>query len=345
MFRVQNFFSHEHTTMPRGTQWVFTWNNYTEEDAASLMTGNLPLIKYITFQSEVGGRQGTPHLQGYLETIKQSGKKELNEVLFRNQAWIGAKAPKATVQESIAYTRKDDTFDAEANIRYEWGTPRSGAKGHRSDLDAVQQAINDGRSYDEICDEHFSVAARADRFIKERIAARDKALQHEELRAAMEGTVLWTWQNNLLNMLTGAPHPRQIYWIYEEVGNKGKSFMGRYMATMHGALILEAGRKVDLAHIFVTTIPTPGIVIFDLSRTAAPHDDGVSRGSPVDVVYSLMESLKNGYIIATKYESKGLSFKVPHVVVFANFAPDRSKMSEDRWNVNRIVGNNLVSEA
>jgi len=319
--------------MPTVVRYAFTLNNPSDEAISHLSGWPLDKLRFIIFQGEIGEETGTPHLQGYVETLNPMGKKELNQLHFGNRARLDA--AKGDAASNIEYCTKDDTFASEVAPRVRNGEPRKHGRGNRSDLDAVQAAIDAGASYDDICDEHFSTVARVDRFVKQRLAARDARVQQQQLEDSFKDTVLWTWQSNLLRILQSPVDPRAVMWYWEEQGNKGKSFMARYLATMHGALILEAGRKVDLAHIIVTTIPMPRIVIFDLSRTAAPSDDG--KSSPVDVVYALMESLKNGYIVSTKYESKGLSFPVPHVLVFANFHPDESKMSFDRWMVLKIA--------
>ncbi|AXH75478.1 MAG: putative viral replication protein [Cressdnaviricota sp.] len=315
--------------MPTIRRWIFTLNNPRSATIVHLSSWPLDNVKFIIFQGE---RKSCPHLQGYFETQTPMGKKELNLLHFDNKAFLDP--AKGSAEDNITYCSKDDTYLEEVCARVMNGKPGSN-QGKRNDLAVLQDLIDAGKSYDEICEEQFCEVARVDRFVKQRIAYRDAKLQEEELRAAFSSTVLWSWQSRLLELLLELPHPRRVYWFWESVGNKGKSFMARYLATTHGALILEAGRKVDLAHIFVTTIPTPKIVIFDLARTAAPLEE--VKSSPIDVVYSLMESIKNGYIISTKYDSKGLSFAVPHVVCFANFEPDQTKMSSDRWQIHNIV--------
>lgn len=49
-----------------------------------------------------------------------------------------------------------------------------------------------------------------------------------------------------------------------------------------------------------------------------------------------MESIKNGLICSCKYVSVTKSFVIPHVV-FANYEPDQSKMSADRWDIRPIT--------
>ena len=64
------------------------------------------------------------------------------------------------------------------------------------------------------------------------------------------------------------------------------------------------------------------VCVFDLSRSQETH-----------VNYEVIESIKNGVVFSTKYESEMKVFSTAHVVIMANFGPDRSKMSEDRWDI------------
>jgi len=54
------------------------------------------------------------------------------------------------------------------------------------------------------------------------------------------------------------------------------------------------------------------------------------------VVYEVIELLHNGYVCSGKYDSKSFRFAPPHVFVFANFAPDETTLSADRWKITNI---------
>lgn len=69
------------------------------------------------------------------------------------------------------------------------------------------------------------------------------------------------------------------------------------------------------------------ICIFDLSRTQAEK---------IDAIYMAMEQFKNGRIFSPKYHSATKVFRTPHVVVFANYPPDLSKLSQDRWDIEEL---------
>jgi len=89
---------------------------------------------------------------------------------------------------------------------------------------------------------------------------------------------------------------------------------------MHKAIVFTHGKVADLAHAY----KYEPVVVFDLSRTQADK---------LDAVYMAIENFKNGRIFSPKYDSHNKVFASTHVVVFANYPPDRSKLSEDRWKV------------
>jgi hypothetical protein len=66
------------------------------------------------------------------------------------------------------------------------------------------------------------------------------------------------------------------------------------------------------------------VVVFDLSRTMVDH---------CDHIYNIIEKFKDVCLFSGKYESHTKIFDPPHVVIFANFKPDLTKLSEDRWKV------------
>lgn len=132
-------------------------------------------------------------------------------------------------------------------------------------------------------------------------------------------TQLNWWQSELETILLQKPDYRTIYWIWDSVGNIGKSSFCKYAAVKLQACVLNNGTFSDLAF----AIPNaPKIIIWDLPRTIEGR-----------VNYSAIEACKNGLIFSGKYESKTKVFNPPHIVVFANFSPDRSAMSADRWEI------------
>jgi hypothetical protein len=117
--------------------------------------------------------------------------------------------------------------------------------------------------------------------------------------------------------LSDPVHPRQVLWFFDETGNTGKSWMTSYLSSTASVFVVTNGKIADIAHAYGNQTT----VIFDLSRTQVDK---------IDHIYALMESFENGRIFSPKYESVDKTFSPYHVVVFPNFIPDHSKLSQDR---------------
>lgn len=115
---------------------------------------------------------------------------------------------------------------------------------------------------------------------------------------------------------------RQILWVYDEIGGRGKSVLANYLID-RGAFFSDSGKLCDLAYAY----NNESTVIFDLPRTTKDTDG--KDWTP----YRAMECFKNGRLFSSKYQSNLKRFKSCKIVVFANFLPDKSKLSRDRWDV------------
>ena len=70
-------------------------------------------------------------------------------------------------------------------------------------------------------------------------------------------------------------------------------------------------------------------LIFDL-----PRDDKT-------ISYSLLEELKDGFIFSGKYEGGIREIAIPHIIVMANYLPDTTKLSLDRWKIQELKDEDL----
>ncbi|KAK7505378.1 hypothetical protein BaRGS_00003540 [Batillaria attramentaria] len=84
-----------------------------------------------------------------------------------------------------------------------------------------------------------------------------------------------------------------------------------------GAIRFE-NKSADVKHAYTGQ----RVVIFDLARSQEDH-----------INYEIIESIKNGVMFSSKYESQMKIFPPPHVVIFANFPPNLRKLSQDRWDI------------
>jgi len=134
------------------------------------------------------------------------------------------------------------------------------------------------------------------------------------------------WQRLVLNIVRGEPDDRSILWIYDQEGGAGKSILCKYLMT-HGMAycITSFGTIRDLAEIVRTAMEKGWdgrVLTIDLPREAE-----------VKHIYEPLEMLKNGMITAQKYQGETVCWKPGHVVVMANFLPQREKMTQDRWKI------------
>lgn len=297
----------------------FTLNNYSELEVTLVRESvGVGGIKYIIYGKEVG-ESGTPHLQGYL----QCNHDKFDRLKRRFGKKIHLEKQKGDSAEARDYCKKEDDW-AEFGTYEHIPSPKK-RQGQRKDLDEIKKAIDDGKSYTEIVDTHFATVAKYPRFIKECIQEHEKGILVSSLKASFADAQLKPWQKSLWDKLQLPPHPRQIMWLWEESGNVGKSWMTKYLMAMMECTVLTDGKRVDMAYIFAQN--PKKVVIFDLARVTEEHLHGI---------YSLAESLKNGYVVSAKYESKTVAFEAPHVVFFANFGPNISVWSQDRYCITKL---------
>nr|WAE42369.1 MAG: replication associated protein [Cressdnaviricota sp.] len=139
-------------------------------------------------------------------------------------------------------------------------------------------------------------------------------------------TNLKKWQIKLFDILKGEPDDRVIHWYYDVEGGKGKSAVAKHLG-LKGAFVCEGSKKTDIACAIKLFLDKSDfdIAVFDFTRSTEGF-----------VSYSSLEAVKNGAIFSAKYESSMIYFNTPHVIVFANYFPDLSQLSEDRWVIHKI---------
>lgn len=178
----------------RSKYFVFTLNNYTEEDEQRLQA--LPdngTCSYIVYGREVGNN-GTPHLQGYAEF----------RVRYRlNQAkrYLGDRAHlelrRGTPEQARAYCVKDGSFWENGNISRV-------SRGTRTDLAAVQSDLDRGDNIRTIAENHFASFCRYGRAFR-------------EYRRCIQARRTWATQVIVLWGEPGTGKTRTAYWFDENL--------------------------------------------------------------------------------------------------------------------------------
>lgn len=132
------------------------------------------------------------------------------------------------------------------------------------------------------------------------------------------------WQKEIIDIVKGKVDERKVYWYWDIKGNIGKSALAKHLGLCYDGIKLDGARK-DCFYSLMKNLEEgiiPKVCIFDLPRC----DEN-------NVNYHVIEDIKNGWIFSGKYESCQVFLPEMHVIVFANFEPNKEFLSEDRWVV------------
>lgn len=141
----------------RSRNWVFTLNNYTNDEYDMIKKYD---CKYLVVGEEVG-ENGTPHLQGYIEFNNAkmfSTLKKLNPRLHLEKR-------RGSAKQASDYCKKDGKF-------FEKGERSN--QGKRTDLDELAENIVDGMKISDIVEENPKMIIKFSKGINELIYACQK---------------------------------------------------------------------------------------------------------------------------------------------------------------------------
>lgn len=297
--------------MSQAKRWVFTINNYSDEDVARLNALG-DTVTYLVYGDEVG-ENGTPHLQGFV-IFDRSTRFNLAKERIGANAHI--EVTRGTSEQAANYCKKDGSFTEYGSL------PQS--QGKRSDWDKYREWVLElGRrpTRRELASTFPSLYARYSRKCFE-IA--DAFLPAPRL---VDQPPRVGWQEDLRNSIgdCGSAPPRQIAFVVDPHGGGGKSWFCQYCLSMfpERTQVLRIGKRDDLAY------------AIDESKDIFLVD--VPRNQMTFLQYSVLEMLKDQMVFSPKYEStfKILRFK-PYVIVLCNEAPDMNELTADRYNIINI---------
>lgn len=124
---------------------------------------------------------------------------------------------------------------------------------------------------------------------------------------------------------------RKISWWVDYEGALGKTTLAKSLMIRHPKRVayITGGKSGDITFTIAGFVADKSndlrLVLFDFPRCLEGH-----------VSYHAIEQIKNGMVFSPKYESRTVVFCQPHIVVMANWEPDRDKMSADRWDVHHL---------
>ena len=141
------------------------------------------------------------------------------------------------------------------------------------------------------------------------------------------------WMKKLNEIINEPANDRHVYWIWEPNGRVGKSQYCKYLCANHDAIYIDEGKKTDLINIVYNkkTLNSRTIICIDIPRD---NENNVS--------YKAIEQFKNGMICNTKYETGMRLFNAPHIIIFCNYPPIKTKLSSDRWKIYEIINDDIT---
>lgn len=316
--------------MSRCKNWCFTsFNidiNWEHLDIQTIDKKNA--IKYIVYQGEYT-KENKKHIQGY---VQFHDKKEMTYV----KKLIGDKTlhleqAKGTPEQNREYcmkTQKDDIAQDVFFTPKEYGTIDLITSGYRTDIQRIKEKIDNGETIRHIQrnaeNNEFELTLKYNRLLTEYADDIQQEKEKDIIKNTFKDYVFNPVQTAIKNIVEreiDTTNTRQVNWIYDPVGGTGKTQLARYLITHYDTLYITGGKVADIHSIY----NGEQIVIFDLARTYAEN---------VEHIYSVIETLKNGLFLSTKYQVKSKVFsKQPIILVLANFKPDTTKLSQDRWNI------------
>jgi len=152
------------------------------------------------------------------------------------------------------------------------------------------------------------------------------------------------WQENVIEYIDlefAHGNDRTINWIYDLDGCSGKTQFCKYIWTKYNqTMIITGGAYKYIACVLANCeeeqhfdLNDNTLIFFNIPRDA--DDQGM-------ISYKALESLKDGLITSTKYESRTKVFNSPCIWVFSNNLPELEKLTADRWKLWTIVAGHLA---
>lgn len=264
----------------------------------------VPLVSYAVYQLE---RVAHLHVQGFIQLTKKTTRAVVQrDIPFLAKAHLEPR--RGTVDECRDYCTKEIS-----RVAGPWSHGRCVGQGFRSDI-AVAAELARTSGLRAVAEAMPGIFIHNYRGLEAYVSAMEEMPSDTAFKPR-------PWQQTILDGLQESPDDRHITWVYDSVGNKGKSRLTRHLLCEYNALALS-GKLADMTYAFCQK-PAP-IVIFDVSRAQAEHSDHL---------YTMAEHLKNGYMFNTKYNSKQVVFNPPHCIFFSNSMPTEGKWSRDRVKI------------
>lgn len=284
-------------------------------------------IKYMIIQGE-HCKDGKKHIQGFIQFHTKIRMDTIKKLLGDKTLHI--EPMRGTPEQARNYCT-DEYIDKDGNNKdiwlkqYEYGELDNTIQGTRTDLIALKNKIKDGNKLMDIIDDsndnkEIHNILQYNRPLKAYQDHKQYMSMREKLRKQYENVKWNKLQCKILDILVENVDNRKVHWFYDEYGNSGKSYIAKYLQLTRDTYYITGGKQNDILYGY----EGQQLVIIDLARTYADN---------LEHIYTIIENLKNGQYLSTKYETKQKLFEIPYIMVMANFKPDKTRLSNDRWDI------------
>lgn len=268
-------------------------------------------MRYIIYQREKT-KEGKEHWQGYVELYKPMTLKRCQKLLGYTTAHLEKR--RGTRDQARKYCMKEKSRVSEYKEKGDWN---AGGQGTRNDLTKLTELIEEGYTDYDLLQMNPEIINRYMKFIQHARYIINEENSKIYIKENYTNITLNKMQNEVIEHMN-AQDDRKITWVYDEVGNSGKTYLSKHLIAAKGAVRFTNGRTGDIAFAY----NNEDIIIFDFARSCEER-----------INYQIIEDLKNGILFSSKYNSKCKIFNPPKIVIMANFMPNLKSMSEDRWDI------------
>lgn len=163
------------------------------------------------------------------------------------------------------------------------------------------------------------------------------------IRDGMPKIIQWPkfdkwWQKEILELINTEPDDRTIHWYWSTEKGVGKTTFCKYLVKQHGACLLD-GKKADIKNGALTYLNDkgyyPNLCVWNIPAA-------VSEGTHIS--YQALEQIKDALFYSGKYEGGSVAEACPHVIVFANIAPDIGEIDPARFVIKSVNSRQVAPE-
>lgn len=150
------------------------------------------------------------------------------------------------------------------------------------------------------------------------------------IKKCLSESSLNNWEREILSQIKEEPDDRTIHWYWSKNGGIGKTTFCKYLVLKEDFIVL-GGKASDCKNGVIEYAKKhqgdcPKRIVINIPRSFCQEY----------VSYEAFENIKDMIFYSGKYEGGMICDDCPHLYIFANFAPDREKLSEDRWLVTEL---------